>query len=180
MMGEVTVIAAYKLREGCVLAVDGRVTADDTLVTERCPKHCVIGHCMLAFAGDLGAAQVQAGWWMTQACTTLSSLRAERLKTKANWYCLIYDRSTRTLATLCSDGCLVEHREGFASLGAGELVAWGFLAASKKPLTFTAARTTLHKALQATAGKVLSCGGRATFLTAQGKKKSVKFHTAHC
>jgi len=179
-LASVTVIAAYKLRNGCVLAVDGRVTADDTLVSNCTPKHVVIGACVIAFAGDLGPAQVQAGYWQSQNCSTLKELRAERLKTDADWYCLVYDRSSRTLATLCSDGCLVEHKKGYATLGAGELVAWGYLAASKRPTTWATARKLLHCTLQATAEKVVSCGGRATFITVQGKTRSVEFHLAAC
>jgi ATP-dependent protease HslVU (ClpYQ) peptidase subunit len=177
----VTVIAAYRVKKGCVVAVDGRVTADDTLVSNTTPKFMVQGHCVIAFAGDLGPAQTQAQYWKTRGCSTLVELRAERLKKgDADWYCLVYDRSTNVLATLCSDGCLVTHKTPFATLGAGELVAWGYLAASKRPKTIAAARGTLHKALQATADKVTSCGGRATFLTSMGKKRSVEFHTARC
>lgn len=178
-----TVIAAYKLKNGCVLAVDGRVTADDTLVTDKAPKYMVLGKCIVAFAGDLGPAQIQAAYWQSKNCSTLPELRSHRLKLsndEACWFCLVFDRSTQTLATLCHDGCVIVHKEGYASLGAGELVAWGYLAASARPKSFASARTILHRALQTTAEKVLSCGGRATFLTIQGRRKSVEFHTARC
>lgn len=175
-----TVIAACKLRNGCVLAVDGRVTADDSVVSDNTPKFVVLGQCLVAFAGDLGPAQQQAQHWQKKQCATLGELKATRLKARVDWLCLIYDRSSHRLVTLCSDGCVVEHKNGFATLGSGEHVAWGFLAASRRPLTFTSARATLHKTLQATSAKVTSCGGRVTFLTARGRKRSVEFHTARC
>lgn len=164
------------------MAVDGRVTADDTLVSNTTPKYIVLGQCMVAFAGDLGAAQVQALHWKSKECTTLKDLRTHRLKVEEEvcWYCLVYDRDSNVLATFCSDGCLVPHSEAFASLGAGELVAWGFLAATARPKTFASARLALHQALRATSQRVTSCGGRATFLTAVGRKRSVVFHTARC
>lgn len=180
ILGRVTVIAAYKLSHGCVMALDGRVTSEDTLISNDTPKHLVQGHCLVAFAGELGPSQLQAGVWTAENCKTLPELRSKRVVTPdSDWYCLVYDRSTGTLATLCCDGCVITHKS-FAAIGSGELVAWGYLAASPKPRTAAKARILLLETIRATAQKITSCGGRCTFLSAQGKTRSVMFHHARC
>ena len=160
-----TAVVGYKVSNGIVLGVDGRICADTTINSDSTPKWLVTNNILAAFAGDFGSIQQTQRLWRAEEPTTLDEC-ASLVRGGVNaWDAVVFNRLTSELALLASDHSLTAH-DPFAVVGAGADVLYGyFRGIASQPTSYKGARKLLAKALTVAAERDSTVGGDFHLIT---------------
>lgn len=160
-----TAIVGYKVSNGIVFGIDGRITADTTISSDSTPKWIVTNNILAAFAGDLGAIQQTQRLWRAEEPTTLEECAALVKGGLNAWDAVVFDRVSGELALLASDHSMTAH-DPFAVVGSGSDVLYGYLrGVQNQPSSYKAASKLMVSALRVAAERTTTVGGDCHVVT---------------